>query len=119
MNVSDINIGDYFITSAIPENRAFRYGIFCKAKEDLKVVFERFTNGEEFPLFVKDGQVDMGNWVKTCLSGEEKVKAVICILDRGQETEEQLRWQIDSATNDIIATKKVTDDVFKSVMVRE
>ncbi|MCK9615746.1 MAG: hypothetical protein M0R48_09610 [Candidatus Omnitrophica bacterium] len=119
MNVSDIDIGDYFITSALPAKRAFRYGILCKEKEDLKIIFERYTSGEEFALFIKDGQVDTGNWVKTSLNGEEKVKAVIFRLDHAQETEERLQWEIDSVTNDIHDNKKTTNDILKSFIERE
>lgn len=116
MNVSNIEIGDYFITSALPVDRAFRYGILCVSKDDQKVVFTRFTTREEFPMFVKDGEVGMGNWVKTSLNGMGQVEAIIYKLDQNQVEEEQLLWQIESATKGLATSKSEVSQVLKSAI---
>ena len=119
MNVSDIDIGDYFITSALPVERAFRYGILCKAKEDLKVIFERFTTKEEFALFVKDGKVDTGNWIKTRLNGNSDVDSVVLLLDKRNADAEFSRWQIESDMKDMIEKEESLRETLKGIIERE
>lgn len=118
MDVTHINVGDYFITSAIPVERAFRYGILCKAKEDLKVVFERFTTKEEFALFVKDGQVDTGNWIKTRLNGHSEVDSVVLLLDKRNDDAEFIRRQIESGTKDMIKKEESLRETLKDIIER-
>lgn len=77
MNISDINIGDYFISSELPLHRGIFYGITCKniipGGSDLKknpgsITFERKNktgHEDEFSLRADGlGNVNMGKWIK-------------------------------------------------------
>lgn len=118
MDVLNIEIGDYFITSALPLDRSFRYGILCASKDDQKVVFKRLTNGELFSLFIKDGQIDIGQWVKTNLNGFENVNELINIMDSRQEVAEEIQCQIESNMNDKWHYENKTTEILKSALSR-
>lgn len=76
MNISEFVIGDRFITSQLPINRAILYGIVCKgiivsgvdtSKNPAQVMFSRenLDNPEDFNLRVDaNGEVNMGSWIR-------------------------------------------------------
>lgn len=69
MNVSEIKVGDTFVTSALPLERAITCGILCTAIDKLpdgksKVSFRRYSGEESFSFFGDEqGNIQLGNWV--------------------------------------------------------
>lgn len=69
MNINEIDVGNAFVTSAIPLHRAIYCGIICSGKETLpdgktKVSFKRMNGEEEFSFFSDAlGNIQLGNWI--------------------------------------------------------
>lgn len=84
MNINDISIGDTFITSLLPIERAIFSGIICSDKTPLldrkvKISFRRIHNNEEFSFFSdENGNIRIGNWVlfNDLLNKVEKTKKI-------------------------------------------
>ena len=77
MNVTEFKVGDRFITSQLPLDRALLYGITCKEiivsgedtnKNPAQVVFSRdFLESQEKEFNFRadsNGEVNIGMWIK-------------------------------------------------------
>jgi len=67
MKFAEINVGQTFITSLLPEDIAEKCGIVCIEKHENpnKVIVKRMNADEQWPIFTdKTGdEVIMGNWI--------------------------------------------------------